>query len=82
MDQRPGERNRIEGGWRRRPPVTILERSLLPSCLLTAVVLIALLLLLRLRLPPLPYSLLVVGGLGVVCFIIVYLWQMQRLGRR
>jgi hypothetical protein len=63
-------------------PMTPLTRSLWPTCVLTAVVLIGGLLLTRMRLPPLPYSLLVIGGLWFVCFLGVYLWQVQRLRSR
>ena len=64
-------------------PLTPLERSLAPSCLWTGVVLLLLVLLARVRLPPLPYSLLVVGGIWLVCFIAVFLWQTHgRRGRR
>jgi hypothetical protein len=59
-------------------PWTPLERSIRPSCLLTAVVLVVGLLLTHLRLPPLPYSLIVVGGLWLACFVVVYIWQVQR----
>lgn len=67
-----------------RRPVTLLERSLWPSCLSTLIVMLVVMLLLRVRLPPLPYSLLIVGGIWVACFIAVFLWQVhgRRAGRR
>jgi hypothetical protein len=63
-------------------PWTPLERSVFPSLVLMVVVLLVLMLLFRLRLPALPYSLVVLGGLWMVCFIPVYLWQVQRLRSR
>lgn len=76
---------RRPGGDGRLPPFpwTPLERSIFPSLVLAAVVLLAVLLLFRVRLPPLPYSLVVLFGLWLCCFIVVYLWQVQRRrGRR
>jgi hypothetical protein len=80
----PLKPQRPEGGGHWPPfPWTPLERSIFPSLVLAAVVLLAVLLLFRLRLPPLPYSLVVLFGLWLLCFIVVYLWQVQRLrGRR
>jgi hypothetical protein len=62
----------------RRSPWTPLERSILPSLAVTAVVLIAVMLVARVRLPPLPYSLVVVLLLWGVCFVGVFLWQSRR----
>lgn len=56
-------------------PGTPLTRSLRPSFMLAPIVLIVLMLLFRLRLPPLPFGLLVVGGVWLVCFILIFLWQ-------
>lgn len=61
-----------------RPSMTAFERSLRPSCLLTAGVLIGIVLLFRVRLPPMPYSLLVLLGLALVCFLVVFYWQQRR----
>lgn len=73
----PGRDNparRDGGGFR---PWTPLERSLLPSLVLTAGVLIGLMLL-RLRLPPLPYSLVILLLLWLGCFVATYMWQARR----
>ena len=59
-----------------------LERSLLPSAVLTMVILLGCMLLFRLRLPPLPYSLVALLGLWVICFVVVFIWQVQRYRRR
>jgi hypothetical protein len=61
-------------------PLTPLQRSLGPSCLTTLLAVLVIVLLLRVRLPPLPYGLLVVGGIWLLCFIGVFLWQVH--GRR
>ena len=57
---------------------TPLERSLLPSLVLTAAVLLAVMLLLRVRMPPLPYSLVIVLLLWLACFVVVYVVLVQR----
>jgi hypothetical protein len=57
---------------------TPFERSLRPSCLLTVVVLLVLTVVLRQRLPPLPAGLLVVGLIGLICFLIVFGWFAAR----
>ncbi|MCC6628369.1 MAG: hypothetical protein IT340_13340 [Chloroflexi bacterium] len=62
----------------RRTRWTPLERSILPSLSVTAVVLIGLMLLVRVRLPPLPYSLVLVLVLWGVCLVGVFVWQSRR----
>lgn len=64
-----------------RAPRTALERSLRPSCLLTALVLVAIVAVFRVRLPPMPYAVLVVLGIGLVCFLVILFWESGR-GRR
>jgi hypothetical protein len=59
-------------------PWTPLERSIFPSLVVTAVVLLALLVGVRVRLPPLPYSLVIVFLIWLACYIGVYIWQVQR----
>jgi hypothetical protein len=74
---------RVEGLTGRAGSVlTPLERSLRLSLFLTPAVLLTAVLLARVRLPALPYSLLVVLGIWLACFIVIYLWQVQRLRAR
>jgi hypothetical protein len=59
-------------------PWTPLERSIFPSLVVTGVVLLTLLAVVRVRLPPMPYSLVIVFVIWLACYIGVYIWQVQR----
>jgi hypothetical protein len=76
-DKQVGPGRGADGEHRFRP-WTPLERSIFPSLLVTAVVLLVLLVGVRVRMPPMPYSLVIVFLIWLACFVGVYIWQVQR----